>query len=90
MRCSKVRRRQCGRYIFWGHGGSVIVGDEPTEALPGETGQDAKDTAFGTLYGEVEMTYMQVQVSHDDVAPLDHPDPVQATLGRQGQDRAKA
>ena len=25
------------RYIAWGHGGVVIVGDEPTEALPGET-----------------------------------------------------
>jgi NADH:ubiquinone reductase (H+-translocating) len=24
------------RYIAWGHGGGVIVGDEPTEALPGE------------------------------------------------------
>jgi NADH:ubiquinone reductase (H+-translocating) len=24
------------RYITWGHGGGVIVGDEPTEPLPGE------------------------------------------------------
>lgn len=24
------------RYVAWGHGGAVIVGDEPTEALPGE------------------------------------------------------
>ncbi len=24
------------RYIAWGHGGSVIVGDEPSEPLPGE------------------------------------------------------
>jgi NADH dehydrogenase len=24
------------RYIAWGHGGGVIVGDEPTESLPGE------------------------------------------------------
>jgi NADH:ubiquinone reductase (H+-translocating) len=24
------------RYIAWGHGGGVIVGDEPTEPLPGE------------------------------------------------------
>jgi NADH dehydrogenase len=25
------------RYIAWGHGGGVIVGDEPTEPMPGET-----------------------------------------------------
>ncbi len=25
------------RYIAWGHGGGVIVGDEPSEPLPGET-----------------------------------------------------
>src|SRR5487761_1634271 len=25
------------RYIAWGHGGGVIVGDEPTEALPGDS-----------------------------------------------------
>ena len=24
------------RYIAWGHGGGVIVGDEPTEPLPGD------------------------------------------------------
>ena len=24
------------RYIAWGHGGGVIVGDEPSEPLPGE------------------------------------------------------
>jgi len=30
------------RYIAWGHGGGVIVGDEPTEPLPGDelTGSD--------------------------------------------------
>ncbi len=26
------------RYIAWGHGGGVIVGDEPTEPLHGEVG----------------------------------------------------
>jgi NADH:ubiquinone reductase (H+-translocating) len=36
------------RYIFWGHGGSVIVGDEPTEALHGVTGQAAQDDATGS------------------------------------------
>jgi NADH:ubiquinone reductase (H+-translocating) len=25
------------RYLAWGHGGGVIVGDEPSEPLPGET-----------------------------------------------------
>jgi len=29
------------RYIAWGHGGGVIVGDEPTEPLHGETGPAA-------------------------------------------------
>jgi len=24
------------RYLAWGHGGGVIVGDEPSEPLPGE------------------------------------------------------
>jgi NADH dehydrogenase len=27
------------RYVAWGHGGGVIVGDEPTEPLPGERAQ---------------------------------------------------
>ena len=31
------------RYIAWGHGGGVIVGDEPTEPLPGEVGATARD-----------------------------------------------
>ena len=30
------------RYVAWGHGGGVIVGDEPTEPLHGETGQAAE------------------------------------------------
>ena len=46
------------------------------------TGPDAKDTAFGTLYGQVEMSHMHVQVSHGDVAPVDRPDPAQATVRR--------
>jgi NADH dehydrogenase len=29
------------RYIAWGHGGGVIVGDEPTEPLPGERAEKA-------------------------------------------------
>jgi len=29
------------RYIAWGHGGGVIVGDEPTEPLPGEKAEKA-------------------------------------------------
>jgi NADH dehydrogenase len=29
------------RYIAWGHGGGVIVGDEPTEPLPSEVSQAA-------------------------------------------------
>ena len=29
------------RYLAWGHGGGVIVGDEPPEPLPGAAGQQA-------------------------------------------------
>jgi NADH dehydrogenase len=29
------------RYLAWGHGGGVIVGDEPSEPLPSETGSDS-------------------------------------------------
>lgn len=29
------------RYIVWGHGGGVIVGDQPTEPLPGEMNYDS-------------------------------------------------
>jgi NADH:ubiquinone reductase (H+-translocating) len=36
------------RYIFWGHGGSVIVGDEPTESLPVEASRAAQDGAAGS------------------------------------------
>jgi NADH:ubiquinone reductase (H+-translocating) len=30
------------RYVAWGHGGGVIVGDEPTEPLPGEKAQPSE------------------------------------------------
>jgi len=33
------------RYIAWGHGGGVIVGDEPTEPLPSEVSQAAQADA---------------------------------------------
>ena len=33
------------RYIAWGHGGGVIVGDEPTEPLGGEVGDASRDDA---------------------------------------------
>ena len=33
------------RYLAWGHGGGVIVGDEPTEPLPGEVGDAAREGA---------------------------------------------
>jgi NADH dehydrogenase len=33
------------RYISWGHGGGVIVGDEPTEPLHGEVGDAARKRA---------------------------------------------
>ena len=36
------------RYIAWGHGGGVIVGDEPTEPLHGETSQAARAGVAGT------------------------------------------
>jgi hypothetical protein len=29
------------RYLAWGHGGGVIVGDEPSEPLPSETSSDS-------------------------------------------------
>jgi NADH dehydrogenase len=36
------------RYIAWGHGGTVIVGDEPTEPLHGETSRAAKEVTAGS------------------------------------------
>jgi NADH:ubiquinone reductase (H+-translocating) len=35
------------RYIAWGHGGGVIVGDEPTEPLQGEVGDAARQSQAG-------------------------------------------
>jgi NADH:ubiquinone reductase (H+-translocating) len=33
------------RYIAWGHGGTVIVGDEPTEPMPDDTSSKAAETS---------------------------------------------
>ncbi len=46
------------------------------------TGYDAKNTAFSTVYGAMQMIYMQIQVNHDGVAPSDDPDPIEATMRR--------
>jgi transglutaminase-like putative cysteine protease len=46
------------------------------------TGHDAKNTAFSTVYGAMQMTYMQIQVNHKGAAPSDDPDPVEATVRR--------
>jgi NADH:ubiquinone reductase (H+-translocating) len=35
------------RYLAWGHGGGVIVGDEPSEPLPGETAPGASSPGAG-------------------------------------------
>ena len=59
---------------------------DPTALAPVEkmvrvgTGRDAKDTAFATLFGPVNMRYMHIQVNHDGTPPLDDPDPAQATV----------
>jgi NADH:quinone reductase (non-electrogenic) len=43
------------RYIAWGHGGGVIVGDEPSEPLPSETqGTLPSETCRGALPGETQ------------------------------------
>ena len=66
-------------------GGQWVMFD-PTALAPVErvvrvgTGRDAKDTAFATLFGPVNMRYMHIQVNHDGTPPLEHPDPAQATL----------
>ena len=44
------------------------------------TGRDAKDAAFATMYGAVQMTRMELQVNEDGVAPTANKDPAQATL----------
>jgi NADH:ubiquinone reductase (H+-translocating) len=36
------------RYLVWGHGGGVIVGDDPPAALPGEPAQLVADAAAGS------------------------------------------
>lgn len=36
------------RFLVWGHGGGVIVGDDPPEALPGEPPQLLPDAAPGS------------------------------------------
>ncbi|MCS4511851.1 transglutaminase-like domain-containing protein [Xylophilus ampelinus] len=56
---------------------------EPSNIVRVATGLDAKNTAFATVYGAFQMTYMHIQVSHEGLAPLDNPDPVQATVRRQ-------
>ncbi len=37
------------RYLAWGHGGGVIVGDEPPEPLPGHVGQGGARQALRSL-----------------------------------------
>ncbi len=37
------------RYLAWGHGGGVIVGDEPPEPLPGQGGQGGARQALRSL-----------------------------------------
>ncbi|WP_300609910.1 NAD(P)/FAD-dependent oxidoreductase [Trebonia sp.] len=37
------------RYLAWGHGGGVIVGDEPPEPLPGQAGQGGARQALRSL-----------------------------------------
>jgi hypothetical protein len=61
---------------------------DPTNLAPVEavvrvgTGRDAKDTAFATMFGMVNMTYMHIQVNHDGHPPSDDPDPREATVKR--------
>jgi len=68
-------------------GGQWVMFD-PTNLAPVEavvrvgTGRDAKDTAFATMFGMVNMTYMHIQVNHDGLPPSDDPDPREATVKR--------
>ena len=39
------------RYIAWGHGGGVIVGDEPSEDVPEETGDTRATETSGERAG---------------------------------------
>lgn len=68
-------------------GGRWVMFD-PTALAPVEevvrvgTGRDAKDMAFATIYGSMQMTYMHIQVNADGTPPSDNPDPIQATVQR--------
>ena len=44
------------RYIAWGHGGGVIVGDEPTEPLPGDELTGSDEHAGNGAAGEARAT----------------------------------
>ncbi|WP_236698512.1 transglutaminase family protein [Xylophilus sp. Leaf220] len=44
------------------------------------SGRDAKDTAFATIFGPVQMTRMIIQVNEDGTPPSENPDPAQATV----------
>jgi NADH dehydrogenase len=44
------------RYIAWGHGGGVIVGDEPAEPLPSEASQAAQSQAAQAQAAEAPAT----------------------------------
>ena len=44
------------------------------------TGRDAKDAAFSTVYGGMQMTRMEIQVNYDGIAPEENQDPAQATV----------
>ncbi len=44
------------RYIAWGHGGGVIVGDEPTEPLPGDELTGSDEVAGNGAAGEARAT----------------------------------
>ena len=63
---------------------------DPTALAPVERlvrvgkGRDAKDIAFGTIYGAMQMTHMHIQVNHDGRPPVDRPDPVEATVPQFG------
>jgi NADH:ubiquinone reductase (H+-translocating) len=44
------------RYMSWGHNGSVIVGDEPTEPLPGKAAEQAELSGKAQLSGKTAET----------------------------------
>ncbi len=55
---------------------------EPRNVVRIGTGYDAKNIAFSTIFGAMQMTYMQIQVDHDGRPPVDNPEPGQATVQR--------